>query len=97
MRYIYGAIYFPTFTNGLKDIANYLGFAWSISKLSGEASHVIRFQWEITKAPNLKEALTVYNIEDCRAAEVVLKALFSSESSDVYESCVSRTFGADTN
>ena len=25
----------------------------------------------------------------CRAAEVVLKALFSSESSDVYESCVS--------
>jgi predicted RecB family nuclease len=26
---MYGTIYFPTFTNGLKDIAQYLGFRWT--------------------------------------------------------------------
>ena len=32
---VYTAIYFPTYSNELKEIANYLGFEWSMKKSSG--------------------------------------------------------------
>jgi predicted RecB family nuclease len=32
---IFGQIYFPTYSNGLKDIAGWLGFKWSDQDVSG--------------------------------------------------------------
>ncbi len=75
LQYIYGKIYFPTFSNGLKDIAGYLGFSWSDPNMSGGVSEVVRHKWAITSSLIHKNALLSYNIEDCRAAEVVAEAL----------------------
>lgn len=60
-------IYTPTYTNGLKDIANYLDFKWSDEKASGLQSIVWRYNWELNPDTKLKEQLITYNIEDCRA------------------------------
>jgi predicted RecB family nuclease len=60
-------MYFPTYTNGLKDIANYLEFYWTDEKASGYQSIIWRYNWELNPTSNLKERLTTYNIEDCRA------------------------------
>ena len=70
-------IYIPTYTNGLKDIANYLGFNWSNEKASGLQSIVWRYNWEINPITEIKDTLTTYNIEDCRALMIVQNWLAS--------------------
>ena len=60
-------IYVPTYTNGLKDIANYLGFNWSSEKASGLQSVVWRYNWEINPTTEPRNNLTTYNLEDCKA------------------------------
>ena len=35
LSFVYARVYFPTFSNGLKEIAEYLGFQWSGSLTSG--------------------------------------------------------------
>ncbi len=68
---IYAQIYFPTYSNSLKEIAPYLGFQWSESDASGLASLVWRSEWELTEYASLKEKLLIYNAEDCKALEKV--------------------------
>ena len=43
---IFGQIYFPTYSNGLKDIAGWLGFKWSDQDVSGVQSISWRDSWE---------------------------------------------------
>jgi len=66
---IFAQIYFPTFSNGLKEIAGYLGFAWLDPSASGLQSIVWRHHWEVAKTPSLKSALLAYNAQDCEALE----------------------------
>ena len=47
---IFARIYFPTYSNGLKDIARWLGFNWSAKEASGVQSIIWRDEWEQTKA-----------------------------------------------
>lgn len=76
-------IYIPTYTNGLKDIANYLEFNWTDEKASGLQSIIWRYNWELNPINSLKEKLTTYNIEDCRALMKVQEWIFSlSENND---------------
>lgn len=70
-------IYIPTYTNGLKDIANYLELNWTDEKASGLQSIIWRYNWELNPTSNLKERLTTYNIEDCRALMKVQEWIFS--------------------
>jgi hypothetical protein len=72
---IYGSIYFPTFSNGLKDIAGYLGFRWTESESSGAVASLWRLHWELTSDDDTKARLLTYNLEDCRAVEVVATAV----------------------
>ncbi|NGO55901.1 TM0106 family RecB-like putative nuclease [Allomesorhizobium camelthorni] len=72
---IYGRIYFPTYSNGLKDIARWLGFEWTWPQASGSAAMLVRRCWELTSDERLRRELIAYNIEDCRAAELVAEAL----------------------
>ena len=72
---LYGAVYFPTYSNGLKEIAQHLGFRWSEPEASGLAALYWRRQWEVSQAPHLKEKLLLYNSEDCAAAQTVAGAL----------------------
>jgi predicted RecB family nuclease len=72
---MYGRIYFPTYSNGLKEIARWLGFEWTWPQASGSAAILLRRCWELTPDDALRRKLIEYNIEDCRAAAVVKEAL----------------------
>jgi predicted RecB family nuclease len=75
LKTIYGSIYFPTYTNGLKDVAGYLGFTWSDPLLTGSWASMLRLHWEVAPNEETKQMLVRYNIEDCRAAQVVANAI----------------------
>jgi len=79
---LHGQVYFPTYSNGLKDIGVWLGFAWSKTSPVGINSVACRHEWEGTRNPLLKARLITYNTEDCQAAAIVTQALFSLHSSD---------------
>ncbi len=71
----YSQIYFPTYSNRLKEVARYLGFQWSHPVASGLQSLVWRQQWEETRDTSIKQVLITYNREDCEALEVVTRAV----------------------
>jgi hypothetical protein len=75
LKTIYASIYFPTFTNGLKDIAGYLGFNWSDPTLTGSRAALLRRLWEIEPSEATKAMLIRYNMEDCRAVQLVAGAI----------------------
>ena len=72
---MYGTIYFPTYSNGLKEIARWLGFEWAWQQASGNAAMLLRRCWELTGDEELRCKLLAYNMDDCRAAEVVFGGL----------------------
>jgi len=72
---IYAHVYFPTYSNGLKEVARYLGFRWSDSGASGLTALFWRSHWESSHEPLLKQKLLTYNAEDCEAAAKVADAL----------------------
>ncbi|MBM4066322.1 MAG: IS66 family transposase [Planctomycetes bacterium] len=72
---IYAHIYFPTYTNGLKDIGRYLGFQWSDTNASGSSALIWRSKWEVYKEAGLKQKLLTYNAEDCEVLERVTNAV----------------------
>ena len=72
---IHGRVYFPTFSNSLKDIAPTLGFTWSESDVSGIQSLAWRYAWEESRSPQLKKMLVTYNEQDCQALQLVTETL----------------------
>ena len=78
---IFGSIYFPTHSNGLKDCAKSLGFEWSAPNASGALAVVWRLQWEKTRDPMAKELLTQYNAEDCEALQYLTEFVNSLSTS----------------
>lgn len=72
---IFAQVYFPTYSNGLKDVAGSLGFTWSHPMASGLQSIMWRHAWEESRDPAIKQTLIGYNAEDCEALEVVANAL----------------------
>jgi predicted RecB family nuclease len=75
LSFVFARIYFPTFSNGLKEITGYLGFRWSGSPASGLEAIVWRHRWEASGNPSEKQALIDYNRQDCEALELVAKTL----------------------
>jgi predicted RecB family nuclease len=63
----YSNIYLPTYTNGLKDVGNFLGFQWTDKSASGIQSLIWRQRWEKSGLADWKEKIIQYNIEDCLA------------------------------
>jgi RNase H-like protein len=80
---IFGQIYFPTYSNGLKDIAGWLGFKWSDQEVFGVQSIRWRDTWEQNKASLAKQKLITYNFEDCAALELVTRAVAQACRQDV--------------
>jgi hypothetical protein len=78
----YAQIYFPTYTNGLKDVARYLGFEWSEQDGSGLKTLDWRSEWEATRDASLKQKLLTYNAQDCQAAQRVAETLAGICSND---------------
>ncbi len=71
LQLISNQLYLPTYTNGLKEIANYLGFFWKANNASGIQSVIQRKKWELTKNTDYKKWLISYNIDDCEALVVL--------------------------
>jgi predicted RecB family nuclease len=72
---IYAKIYFPTYSNNLKEVARYLGFEWTWPQASGTAAPFLRRAWELSADDRFKRELIEYNMEDCRAAAMVKDAV----------------------
>jgi predicted RecB family nuclease len=72
---IYGKIYFPTYSNSLKEVGRYLEFAWAWPNASGAAAPLLRRAWELSADDGIKRQLIGYNIDDCRAAAKVAEAV----------------------
>jgi predicted RecB family nuclease len=72
---VFAQVYFPTFSNGLKEIAGHLGFRWSESSASGVQTIAWRHEWAASKAPSAKQTLLTYNSQDCHALETVAAKL----------------------
>jgi hypothetical protein len=75
---IYAHVYFPTYSNGLKDIGKFLGFRWTEADASGIQSIVWRRKWEETCSMTFKDMLTTYNLEDCAALKRVTEFLYAA-------------------
>jgi predicted RecB family nuclease len=71
LSFIYARIYFPTYSNGLKDIAKYLGFSWTDASASGIKTIIWRRDWEQSQEDLLKKKLMLYNAEDCEALDYI--------------------------
>jgi predicted RecB family nuclease len=72
---IFARTYFPTFSNGLKEIAYWLGFRWSTPNASGAQTVAWRQEWQSSREPQFKKVLATYNREDCQALALVCSAI----------------------
>lgn len=72
---IYASIYFPTYSNSLKEIGKYLGTTWSENDSSGIQSLIWRDNWEQTGNNLFKKKLITYNKEDCLALKKVVESI----------------------
>ena len=72
---IFATVYFPTYSNGLKENARFLGFEWSDPTADGHQSIVWRHLWEQSHDPKFRDKLIAYNGEDCAALGVMARAL----------------------
>ena len=72
---IYGSVYFPTYSNSLKEVARHLGYDWAWPHAAGASAVLARKTWELSARGDVKNLLLAYNMDDCRAAAVVADAL----------------------
>ena len=79
--FIYGKIYFPVYSNRLKDICNYLGFEWRTPNANGITSIVWRKNWKSTKDDVYINKTLNYNEDDCIALKKLKDYLKEIESS----------------
>lgn len=86
----FAQIYFPTYSNGLKEIGNFLGFRWSDPEASGANALVWRSGWKLSRDPVLRSRLLIYNAEDCLVTQKLTARLsdlcLGRQSTDV-EAC----------
>jgi predicted RecB family nuclease len=80
-KQIYGKVYFPVYSNRLKDVAGFLGAAWIQPNASGLQSIVWRYKWDETYEDRYKDMLLIYNEEDCQALKLLVDELFKIQCS----------------
>ncbi len=78
--FIYGKVYFPAYSNSLKELGSVLGLKWTGEKASGLQTIVWRHDWEAGTAAR-KAQLLRYNEEDCRALKVLTDELTRIDAS----------------
>ena len=70
--------YFPLYSNRLREVARFLGYAFTGPIRSSVDSIMFRERWEATGDPALKEALIAYNRQDCEALRTLCAFLRQS-------------------
>jgi len=81
IQFIYGKVYFPVYSNRLKEIGNFIGANWTSPDASGVKSLVWRYNWDRTNNFEYKELLIEYNHEDCEALKLLTDELSRIEHS----------------
>jgi predicted RecB family nuclease len=74
---IHSHVYFPTWSNGLKDVAGFLNMKWSAPSASGAQALAWRLTWKTARDESLKQHLLLYNREDCLALRRVTEFIVS--------------------
>ncbi len=72
---VYGKVYFPVRSNGLKQLGRFLGAVWTDPQASGLQSLVWRHSWEAGRDERTRQALLQYNFEDCKAVRMLVDCL----------------------
>ena len=72
---IYARVYFPTYSNGLKEIAAYLGYRWPEPSASGLLSITWREKWAQSGNSSDRKNLLLYNAGDCEALELTAQTV----------------------
>jgi predicted RecB family nuclease len=75
LSFAYAQIYFPTYSNTLKEIGRFLGFQRSTGDVSGLNALMWRSEWERSRDQGVKQQLITYNAEDCEAVQRVAEAI----------------------
>lgn len=73
--HIYGKVYFPVYSNSLKDVGKFIGAKWSSQDASGLQSLVWRHHWDKTYQFHYQTLLLIYNEEDCHALRLLVHEL----------------------
>ena len=73
--HIFGRVYFPVRSNGLKDVGTFVGAAWTSQGASGLQCLCWRDSWERTRSDEWKGRILRYNEEDCAALRLVIDRL----------------------
>ncbi|MDP2815714.1 MAG: TM0106 family RecB-like putative nuclease [Rectinemataceae bacterium] len=73
--FVYGRVYFPVRSNGLKVLGGFLGATWTNPLASGLQSLVWRHKWEESHSEEYKQSLIQYNQEDCQALWLLINRL----------------------
>jgi len=84
-------VYPPVYSNGLKEVAHFLGFKWKIAGADGLQSVQWRKSWENGKDATVKENLIQYNLDDCKAL-LIVKQWFAHLATDGQVAEVSQRF-----
>lgn len=73
------AFSFPTYTNGLKDIASFLGFSWRHKDINAldAIAYYLKYQTNPECYRDKILAVIEYNEDDCRATQLIKKWLHS--------------------
>ena len=72
---IFAQVYFPTYSNGLKDNAGFIGAHWQCPDPDGLHTIIWRSEWERTRVSSLKDQLIAYNRDDCVALGLLAEEL----------------------
>ena len=80
-------VFFPIYSNSLKEIASFLGFRWQGPVRSGIDSIVWRYKWEKSGDSHMKEDLLRYNHEDCLALMAVFDHLAAISTGPEENTC----------
>ena len=73
--HIFGRVYFPVRSNGLKDVGTFVGATWTSQEASGLQCLCWRSSWEKTRSIEWKGQILRYNEEDCTALRLVTDRL----------------------
>ena len=71
LGYLRTNVYPPIYSNGLKEIGKFLGYEWTEGNADGLQSIEWRKKWEQKHEECWKEKLTQYNLDDCKALELM--------------------------
>ena len=74
-KLIYGKVYFPVYSNRLKEIRAFLGATWTAPNASGLQSLIWRHYLDEKHNVGNKHFLLTYNREDCQALQLLTEEL----------------------